>query len=69
MKTFSNFRGGEWSTFYHGVDSLPKLVILEVNDKYIRGAFEAVVKSELVSNAPIETKYITNGEFRVKRSR
>jgi hypothetical protein len=45
------------------------LVILEVDDKYIKGTFEAVTKSPALANAPSVIKYMTNGEFHIKKSR
>ena len=69
VKTFALSGGGEISTFYHGVDSLTKLVILEFDDQHIKGTFEAVTKSPALANAPSVIKYMTNGEFHIKKSR
>jgi hypothetical protein len=69
VKKYAVSGGGETSSSYYGVDSLTKLVILEVDDKYIKGTFEAVVKSPTFANAPSVTKYITSGQFHIKKSR
>lgn len=61
--------GGQISETYSASGSDAKLTILEIDDKYIKGTFEAVVTSQATAISPSVTKYITNGEFRILRAR